>query len=440
MLLEFSVGNYRSFAEEASLSMVAAPRQRGLDYSVHSVKAGGRTYRTLSTAVIYGPNASGKTTVIGALDTLKGIIGRGNIRNVANYSGSNLASFRLELIPNSSLPEPRLVAFRTRFIEGGVEYDYRLECDLGGFGDALHRREIALESLSVNGGLVFERCPNSIYIDASPLDGGLARGYAGNEEAIADLASNVDPTDLFLTSVFKTFVSPSVARAVISWFEEKLVVFYRADCVRAVRAPLPMPSGPFMDESIARAARAFGVRENGLTYMVPEGESEPRLFSLVKGGDGAERRIPAEDYESFGTVRFIDLFPVLVDAITRGATLAVDEFDASMHPAALTSIISAFHNDDINRLGAQLIFDTHNPVYLNGGVLRRDEVKFVERDEETGSSRLYSLSDFGTSGPGSPRLGKNYMNGYLEDRFGAIDDVDLSDAFAEALGLEGGEE
>ena len=63
----------------------------------------------------------------------------------------------------------------------------------------------------------------------------------------------------------------------------------------------------------------------------------------------------------------------------------------------------------------------------------------MERDGETGSGRLYSLSDFGTSGPGFPRLGKNYMNGHLEDGFGAIDDVDLSNAFAEALGLEGGE-
>lgn len=213
MLLEFSVRNYRSFAEEASLSMVAAPRQRGLDYSAHSVKAGGRTYRTLSTAAIYGPNASGKTTVIGALDTLKGIVGRGSIRNAANRSGSNLASARLELIPNSLLPEPRPVAFRARFVEGGAEYDYRLECDLGGFGEASHPRAVALESLSANGGPVFEKRPDSIRIDASPVGGELARGYAGNEGAIADLAYNVDPTDLFLTSVFKTFVSPSVARA-----------------------------------------------------------------------------------------------------------------------------------------------------------------------------------------------------------------------------------
>ena len=42
----------------------------------------------------------------------------------------------------------------------------------------------------------------------------------------------------------------------------------------------------------------------------------------------------------------------------------VDEFDASIHPMALMSIINVFHNDDININRAQLIFNTHNPIFL----------------------------------------------------------------------------
>ena len=34
MLLEFKTKNYKSFVEEASFSMVAAPKQKGLDYSL----------------------------------------------------------------------------------------------------------------------------------------------------------------------------------------------------------------------------------------------------------------------------------------------------------------------------------------------------------------------------------------------------------------------
>ena len=52
-----------------------------------------------------------------------------------------------------------------------------------------------------------------------------------------------------------------------------------------------------------------------------------------------------------------------------GATLIVDEFDASLHPMALMSIVGAFHNDEINKKGAQLIFNTHNPIFLNKNIL-----------------------------------------------------------------------
>ena len=103
---------------------------------------------------------------------------------------------------------------------------------------------------------------------------------------------------------------------------------------------------------------------------------------------------------------------------------------------ALMSIISAFHNDDINTRGAQLIFDTHNPVFLNGNVLRRDEIKFVERDEATGLSQHYSLSDFGTTGPGGARQGKDYMKGYFLDRYGAINDIDFTPVFEHMLESE----
>ena len=70
-----------------------------------------------------------------------------------------------------------------------------------------------------------------------------------------------------------------------------------------------------------------------------------------------------------------------------------------------------FHNDEINTKGAQLIFNTHNPIFLNNSLLRRDEIKFVEKGD-TGSI-LYSLSDFGTNGRKGVRNTEDYMKNYL---------------------------
>lgn len=79
MLLEFRFRNYKSFLEETVFSMLAAPKQKGLDYSLFVRKYRGRTIKTLCSSVLYGHNAAGKTNVIGAIDTFRAIVLRGKI-------------------------------------------------------------------------------------------------------------------------------------------------------------------------------------------------------------------------------------------------------------------------------------------------------------------------------------------------------------------------
>ena len=99
MLLNFKTKNYKSFVEEMDFSMTPAPKQKGLDYSILSMSVDGKTYKGLSTAVIYGPNASGKTNVIGAMDTFRSIVLRGSIQNT-DITSPNTAAAKLELVPN----------------------------------------------------------------------------------------------------------------------------------------------------------------------------------------------------------------------------------------------------------------------------------------------------------------------------------------------------
>lgn len=95
------------------------------------------------------------------------------------------------------------------------------------------------------------------------------------------------------------------------------------------------------------------------------------------------------------------------------------------------NIIDIFHNDDINKNHAQLIFNTHNPIFLNASLLRRDEIKFVERDENTGKSIQYALSDFKTAD--GFRKGEDYMNNYFISRYGAIKEIDFSPIFEKII-------
>ena len=100
MLLNFKVKNYKSFKDEAIFSLEPAPRQTGLNYSVQETTIGSKIYRSLCSAVIYGPNAAGKTNLIGAMDTMKAIVSRGHIRNDDKVITPNAASYILEMVPN----------------------------------------------------------------------------------------------------------------------------------------------------------------------------------------------------------------------------------------------------------------------------------------------------------------------------------------------------
>ena len=104
-----------------------------------------------------------------------------------------------------------------------------------------------------------------------------------------------------------------------------------------------------MEKTTDKAAKLFGINSNAVGYVVSENEPDAKLYSVFRDMKNKENAaIAAEIFESYGTIRFINMFPLVIKAIQIGGTLVVDEFDASIHPMALMSIINVFHNDDIN--------------------------------------------------------------------------------------------
>src|SRR5437773_1964861 len=73
MLIEFSVSNFRSFRERQTLSMLAAPRLLKRDNVFQPEVDGERFHGLLKVAVIYGPNASGKSNLVKALSVVQTI-------------------------------------------------------------------------------------------------------------------------------------------------------------------------------------------------------------------------------------------------------------------------------------------------------------------------------------------------------------------------------
>jgi len=428
MLLEFRVKNYKSFKEELVFSLIPAPKQKGLVYSILNQKIGSKKYRALSSAVIYGPNASGKTNIIGAMEVYKSIILRGNIRNADIKKAPNLAANALELIPNSSLMLPSPLEFSIKFIENNLLIQYDLSIDIGIFLDAEYPRKILSEVLTVNEEMVFSRKEKLDFGPLKTIRDYLVNEFEDNYNSATSLArSNLNQEELFLANGFKAMFSSKLVSLIMNWLDNKFMVIYRADTLHLVQKFTdPRKDTVYIEKTTNDAAKLFGINSNAIGYVISEDDPEAKLCSIFQRKNAA---IAAEMFESYGTIRFVNTFPLVIKAILTGGTLVVDEFDASLHPIALMSIINIFHNDDINKKNAQLIFNTHNPIFLNSNLFRRDEIKFVERDDETHYSKHYSLSDFGTTGDKGVRLHEDYMNNYFISQYGAIKDIDFTSIF-----------
>ena len=209
MLLEFRVKNYKSFKEELIFSLTPVLKEEKLKYSILKEKIGEKEYNGLSTSVIYGPNASGKSNIIGAMDTFKRIILRGNIYNSQNRETSNIAAEMLELIPNNGFIEKFPISFFIKFIEKGLLIEYNISIDIGEFLESTdYERKIIEESLKINNFEIYNRKNGLEIKEINTIKDYLVNDFKENKDGINTIAkNNLNSEELFLINVFKTMIS-----------------------------------------------------------------------------------------------------------------------------------------------------------------------------------------------------------------------------------------
>jgi hypothetical protein len=119
-----------------------------------------------------------------------------------------------------------------------------------------------------------------------------------------------------------------------------------------------------------------------------------------------------EKYESEGTRKLFELSPYIYEALKEGRPLVIDEFDARFHPLLTKRIVQLFNSEENKQ--TQFIFVTHDTSLLSNNLLRRDQIEFVEKDEE-GASHLYSLAEIN-----GVRAEASFEKDYIHGKYGAI--------------------
>jgi len=241
---------------------------------------------------------------------------------------------------------------------------------------------------------------------------------------------NIDKSELFLSRAFKSIISNELADMILDFFKEKLVVVSDFT-LKKTNLTFSLEDSPNKDffawnrilDGFVKNAD-FGPQEIAFKSNKTEDQksSNMELVSIYKYHD-ENIVIPAELMESRGTLKLVDFAIPFEKLFKTGGVFVLDEFDAAIHPELIKGILALFNDSDLNTAGAQLIFTTHNPIYLNNKIFRRDQIRFVEKDIDSYESVIYSLADFGAT---EVRNDHNYLINYFKGNYGALPFIDFS--------------
>lgn len=423
MLLRFGVSNHYSIRDSQELSFSASPLKEQQEKLIACAAV--PTKHVLPSAVIYGANASGKSSLIHAIDTMRRMVLRSQTQWESD-GGIPRHPFKLD---EDSPQSPS--HFDIDFFIDGVRYQYGFEAS-----DTEFESEWLYAFPKSHRQTLFERTGSEFRF---------GRGLKGQNRVIASLTR---PNSLFLSAAAQN--DHEQLSKVFGYFRS-----FRA--IRSIAVPEEMVSSRLSEEDLDNRVIDFlGNIDTGvIDYRQKESELpedileiQQELFAifakrvggeppevkdklvtieLAHRGRGGEPFYLELESESTGTRRLLVVLDLAFRALDEGAPLFIDELDASLHTHAAEAVLKLFSSRETNPNGAQLIATTHDTNLLDSSLLRRDEIWFIQKDAE-GATQLYPLTDIRT------RWNDNFEKGYLQGRYGAVPFDDPISALGPTLG------
>lgn len=406
MLLQFSVENYKSFKEKAVLSLEASA-----DKELPDNVAIFQKQRVLKGLAVFGANAAGKTNIFKALTAAIIMIRYSNVRQI----GERLSLMVPFMFDEETIKKP--CSFEFVFVQNNKKYIY-------GFSATVQKitNEYLYVYNSSRATTIFERNENNEYTFTS----------SAVEKRLKPITVHNTENKLFLATA--TSWNYEGTRDALMWFMNGINT-YSPDFQKMLQV-----TGEMYEQDADNSLRSFtrGILHeadiNIEDYIIESKESQ--VPSLQPGINVVNKEytittlhninkdkmfsLNLQD-ESNGTINLFFFAPIIKRAFETGETICIDEFDVSLHPLLVQYLVSMFNNKRINKNNAQLIVSTHTSGLLNLKHLRRDQIYFIEKNNITGCSTLYSLDEF------SPRTREDIQKAYLLGRYGSIPNLGLGD-------------
>ena len=430
MIIRFVVSNFLSFNEEREFNMLAGSFKTHKHHVYNSGKVD-----ILKSAAIYGANGAGKSSLIKAIEFLQESVTYGGI-----YKSVNDKKFKLD-----KTNELKPTKFEIEFTVDKKIYAYGVS-----FNNLIVVEEWLYESgITIDDKMIFER--KTLKSGKQSIKMSDKYQKTQKQKLLIELMEDnlLKSNELFLGKTNELKIKEiSSAKNVI---EKEIVIIHPGSKFQSL-VPALTSSNRFntfanemletfdtgvseLDIETMDIDKYFGeddeTTKKEIIQDIKDGHSvllnteTGGVLVTKENGKYVVKKVIAKHLnnegkkisfdlteESDGTQRLLDFIPAFDGILNDEMCFIIDEIDQSLHPTLLKSLIQKIMNNENTK--GQLIFTTHESNLLDLDIFRQDEIWFSEKNNKTGSTQLYSLSDF------KPRYDLDIRKGYLKGRFGAI--------------------
>lgn len=421
MLIQFSVSNFKTFKEKATLSLIASNYDKEKREFENVIKETHFGHRILKSAVIYGANASGKSKLMEAFVFMRLFV-LNSSKESQQGDFINIDSFKL-----STETENEPSEFEIIFIHENTQFRYGFEVNT----DAIITEWLYEKNKNKEIEL-FYREGQTFNIHE--------RNFTKGRTVVKE---ELVRTNALLISVAAQFNEKSAIN-VLDWFK-KLKPVSGLDQSSYQGFTMGKSEDPKQKAKILNLLKAADLSIQDIQLQKVDINNLPKnLSNEIKEKIIKEIHEEKAEYasdvitthkkydnnnqiidkvffsmdkdESSGTFKFFALTGPILDVLENGYTLVVDELDSKLHPNLVCKIVALFNSTEFNKKNAQLIFNTHDTNLLNSGLFRRDQIWFIQKDKY-GAAKLYSLADFKSD---EVRKNDPFEENYIRGKYGAV--------------------
>ncbi len=425
MLISLTIDNCLIFDQVTEFSLQANMQSRRF---IQNIAPAGKLH-VVKSAIVIGPNNSGKTNLVRIFGSLKGMILGTQSRLEKNlFSSGNICGLTLVFFQDD-----HEYLYAAKYDTAASEYVYER------FAEVLRDR--------------YGNRREEIWL-LRDIAGGRYRSGDDRLMEVMELASKGNLLMHVLdTSRFPTL--EAIKRLLFSFAEN-------IDVIDMNNIPLEktvemMKVTPEARQKIAEFVKSADLSLADYRYLSEDEEFgtaySPEILRKLSGGQGVQEislrqgdafrdklhlasvyrgiQVPSVLFDSTGTKKLAALASYVLEALEKGRLLVIDELDNSLH-FKLTREIIAMFNNEMNH-GAQLVATVHDVSLLDSRTLfRKEQIWFSHKDDS--HAYLYSLGEF-SAGADGIRENTDLIEKYKRGVLGALPKPDLFHCLYEASRL-----